>query len=433
MKINQREGTAELFRNTFEQAAVGIAHVSPDGQWVRVNQKFCDIVGFSHNELIQLKFQDITHPDDLDGDLDLVRQLLSGKIQMYTKEKRYIRKNQSYVWINLTVSLVRDNVGHPRYFISVVEDISRRKQLEEELLRHQENLERVVAERTEKIRQLSLAVEQSPVSVVITDIGGLITYVNPKFSELTGYSYEDSIGANPRILKSPTTSRDVYTDLWATLTAGRLWRGEFCNQKKNGELYWESAAISPLLDDKGHITHYVAVKENITERKKLQEQLQELSLKDELTGLSNRRSFYLLAEQQIKEANRQQQEFLLFSADMDGLKTINDTWGHLAGDRAIIAIAGILRSTLRDSDIIARLGGDEYAGVSIKADAQDAPKMLERLQANLAAWNLASAEPYKLSVSIGVVEYDPQQPSSLEKLLAMADQRMYEEKKRKKK
>ncbi len=123
----------ELNRATFDQAAVGIAHVGTDGRWLRVNDKLCAIVGYPREELLQLTFQDITHPDDLEIDLDYVRQVLSGQIKTYSMEKRYFRKDRSLVWANLTVSLVRTAAGEPHHFISVLEDITMRKRTEEAL------------------------------------------------------------------------------------------------------------------------------------------------------------------------------------------------------------------------------------------------------------------------------------------------------------
>jgi len=123
----------ETSRATFDQAAVGMAHVGTDGRWIRVNDKLCAIVGYPREELLQLTFQDITHPDDLETDLEYARQVLSGEIKTYTMEKRYIRKEGSPVWINLTVSLVRTAAGKPWHFIAVVEDITKRKRAEDEL------------------------------------------------------------------------------------------------------------------------------------------------------------------------------------------------------------------------------------------------------------------------------------------------------------
>ena len=134
------------FRNTFEQAAVGIAHVALDGQWLRVNQKLCEIVGYTKEELLLTTFQNLTHPDDLDKDLRYVNQMLAGKIQTYSAEKRYICKNKKHIWIELTVSLVRKSDGEPDYFISVIEDISDRKNLEFNLqksLRRLSNLHKI--------------------------------------------------------------------------------------------------------------------------------------------------------------------------------------------------------------------------------------------------------------------------------------------------
>jgi two-component system sensor histidine kinase UhpB len=135
----------ERFRGTFEQAAIGIAHVLPEGDFLRINKGFCDIVGYTTEEMLKLTFQDITHPDDLDIDLGYVRQMLSGEIQTYSMEKRYFKKNGSIVWINLTVSLIRKSSGEPKYFISAVENITKQKQTGQALQKaHDELKERTI-------------------------------------------------------------------------------------------------------------------------------------------------------------------------------------------------------------------------------------------------------------------------------------------------
>lgn len=149
----------EQFRSTFNQAAVGIAHVSPTGAWLRTNQKLCEIVGYPCDELRRLTFQDITHPDDLNIDLEYVRQMLAGQIQTYSMEKRYIRKDQSLVWINLTVALVREPTGSPKYFISVIEDISDRKTAEFALQHLNETLEQRIEQRTAQLTEINQELE----------------------------------------------------------------------------------------------------------------------------------------------------------------------------------------------------------------------------------------------------------------------------------
>ena len=131
------DATEERFRATFEQAAVGIAHIAVDGGWLRANQRLCDMVGYSREELLRLTFQDITHPDDLNGDLELFQAVIAGERDSYSMEKRYFRKNGSIIWINLTVAVVRLRDGSPSYFISMIEDISARKEIEETLRQSQ--------------------------------------------------------------------------------------------------------------------------------------------------------------------------------------------------------------------------------------------------------------------------------------------------------
>jgi PAS domain S-box-containing protein len=159
--------------------------------------------------------------------------------------------------MELQITPLRDRHGAIRGKIVTVRDMADRRRAEAQL------------------RQLQRAVEQSPASVVITDTDGRIEYVNPHFTQLTGYTLEEALGQNPRILKTGHTPREAYAELWQTLAAGREWHGEFLNRKKNGELYWEDAHIGPVTDGGGHITHYVAVKEDITERKRTEAELQQ--------------------------------------------------------------------------------------------------------------------------------------------------------------
>jgi PAS domain S-box-containing protein len=153
------------FRATFDQAAVGMAQVAPDGHWLHVNQRLCDIVGYTRDELLELTFRDITHPDDLDASLDHVRQVLAGEIDTYSMEKRYIRKNRSIVWINLTVGLVRAPSGTPAYFVSIMEDITERRQAEEAIRKLNEELEERMRERTAQLVAVNKELEAFSYSV----------------------------------------------------------------------------------------------------------------------------------------------------------------------------------------------------------------------------------------------------------------------------
>ncbi|MBW1608065.1 MAG: PAS domain S-box protein, partial [Deltaproteobacteria bacterium] len=144
----------ERFRSTFEQAAIGIAHVSTEGRFLRVNQHFCDMVGYKLEEMLKHNFQEITHQDDLDADLEYVRRLLTGEIQTYSMEKRYFKKNGSSVWVNLTVSLVRKISGEPKYFISAVKDITKTKDAETALQKAHDELKKKAVELEMKTKSL---------------------------------------------------------------------------------------------------------------------------------------------------------------------------------------------------------------------------------------------------------------------------------------
>ena len=243
------------FKDTLDQVAVGIAHVDLNGQFIMANRRFCEITGYLEQEILKNTYHDITYPDDLDIQYQIRKRVLDGEDSNYTIEKRYIKKDNSVIWVSLTVTLVRQPDNKSSYFISIVNDITQRKQNEE------------------KMRKLSLATEYSSATIVITDVEGNIEYTNPKFTELTGYRFDEISGKNPRILKSGKTPPETYNELWKAITSGSEWKGEFCNRKKNGELYRESASISPVKNDKGIVTHFVAVKEDITERYKANKRL----------------------------------------------------------------------------------------------------------------------------------------------------------------
>ncbi len=163
----------------------------------------------------------------------------------------------------------------------------------------------------------------------------------------------------------------------------------------------------------------------------LQEHLRELSITDELTGLSNRRGFFAFAQQQIKQVRRSGERLVLLYADLDNLKTINDSQGHLAGDRALADTAQILRETCRDSDIIARMGGDEFAVILVNATGASVDAVQGRLAKRLQEYNSRKDASFRLSVSLGIAVFNPDQPASVDELVREADSKMYEEKQRK--
>jgi diguanylate cyclase (GGDEF)-like protein/PAS domain S-box-containing protein len=288
------------------------------------------------------------------------------------------------------------------------------------------------------LRQLSRVVEQTPAAVVITDMTGAIEYVNPAFTQLTGYTAQETRGQNPRLLKSGLMPPETYTAMWRELTAGREWRGELYNRGKTGELFWELAIISPLRDADGRTTHYVAVKENITARKAMEDELRTAARTDRLTGLPNRALFCDRLQQAVLRCQRLKDfHFAVLFLDIDRFKVINDSLGHEVGDLLLQEISGRLRSAVRAGDTLsgqefnhttARLGGDEFVvlleGLSRPDDAVIVARRLLEVLAR--PYQLREHDVYS-SASIGVVTSDVASLSA-EQMLRDADTAMYEAK-----
>ena len=212
----------------------------------------------------------------------------------------------------------------------------------------------------ENLNKLSQAIEQSPVSVMITDLQGNIEYVNPQLCKITGYTEEELEGENPRILKSGLTPEVQFKNMWHAITAGQSWSGELYNKKKNGDLFWENVTVSPIKNKENKSTHYLAIKEDISLRKDYEERLLYQASYDKLTDLPNRTLAYDRIQQAIANAVREEKHIALLYMDFDHFKNINDTLGHGAGDEFLKHMAGRLKACVRDFDTVARLGGDEF-------------------------------------------------------------------------
>ena len=281
-----------------------------------------------------------------------------------------------------------------------------------------------------RLRKLSQAVEQSPAAVIITDLDGAIEYVNPKFTDITGYRISEAMGENPRMLQSGLVDRELYQQLWAHLLAGEEWQGEFINKHKKGHLFWERAHISPLRDKAGEITHYIAVKEDITTQKNYEKELEYRATHDELTGLSNRALLNDRLNQAIGHAQRSGKHVAVIMLDLDRFKIINDNLGHAQGDELLKLVGRRLRDTVRQVDTVARFGGDEFVVLlenihSPDTAAQVAAKILRAL-----------SQPYELAgrsvtltASLGLSLF-PKDGDDAETLIRNADVAMYQSKRR---
>lgn len=286
--------------------------------------------------------------------------------------------------------------------------------------------ERQIREQEKYIRKLSRAVEQSPVAIIITDTSGTIEYVNPRFTQLTGYSSAEAIGKKPHILKSGETPPEEYRKLWEIISSGGEWWGEFHNRKKNGELYWASASISPITDGKEQITHFIAFQEDITERKQAEETIKQMAYYDTLTGLPNRHLFNELMHLALAQAHRHNRLLAVLFLDLDRFKDINDTLGHTVGDQLLQAAAHRLKECCRrDRDTVARRGGDEFIILLPDIDdVQEAVRVAQKIiEAFTQVFVLPDSELF-ISTCIGISIF-PNDGNDTETLTKNADMAMY--------
>ncbi|MCB9058726.1 MAG: PAS domain S-box protein [Calditrichae bacterium] len=236
------------FRMFFEKHNSIMIIVEPEsGNIIDANQSAIDFYGYSETELKSMSINEI---NTLSADEIKKKRLLASKDEQNFFIFQHKNKKGDLRTVEVHSSPVY--MHGEKLLFSIIHDITERKEAEREL------------------KKLSVAVSQSPASIVITNNKGIIEYVNPRFVELTGYSADEVTGRNPKILSSGTHSKEFYADLWKTISSGKQWHGEFYNRKKNGELYWEKATITSLTDEKGEITHFLAAKENITELKQIE-------------------------------------------------------------------------------------------------------------------------------------------------------------------
>lgn len=286
-------------------------------------------------------YLDAVHPEDQPIAREVIEKAIkSGK--SYDFDHRILLPDGEVRVIHERAEVVRDEQDKPVSIINTAQDITDRKQVEETLLK------------------LNRAVEQSPASVMITDRSGRLEYVNPKFVEVTGYSADEVVGKHPLFLESGYPMGDHYSDLWHTITSGREWHGELHNRRKNGELFWEYASFSPITDADGVITHFLATKEDITVRKKYEDQLLRQANFDDVTGLPNRVLAMDRLSQALVSASEQDRMVAIMYIDLDRFKNVNDTLGHAAGDQLLKEVAQRFLSCVHESDTVARLGGDEF-------------------------------------------------------------------------
>ncbi|MEE9345852.1 MAG: EAL domain-containing protein [Methylococcales bacterium] len=275
-----------------------------------------------------------------------------------------------------------------------------------------------------QLRKLSNAIENSPNAVFITDTQGVLEYVNPMFSEITGYSATDAIGNSLRLLNSGETPEELYDTMWRTVYGGQVWRGEVRNKRKNGEVYWAQESVSPIVDDFGVITHFVSVHQDITAARQRSDQSDYHASHDNLTGLVNRREFVNRLARVISSVDSRTGEHVMCVLDLDRFKAVNDICGHAAGDELLRQISRVLKESVRRRDTVARLGGDEFVVLMEHCRVKRGKAIAEKIITNLNRFRfLWEDKSFSIGVSIGLLPITNNAP--VDTLLKQADSACY--------
>ena len=391
----------EKFRAVAATANEAIVTADGDGRIIYFNKAAEHIFGYTAAEAAgktwSLLIPEKNHSVYRNG---LRRFLLERSVEVTGK-----RKDGAEVPLELSLTAWKTAGG--RFFTGVMRDISRRKQGEE------------------ATRYLADIVESSNDAIVGRGLDGRIISWNAAANQLYGYSAAEIIGQSVQLLVPPDKAAEEQDFLERTRRGEQIVRYETVRVKKDGGLVEIAVTVSPLRDAGGNIVGISTITRDITERKRAEALILELTLTDELTGLHNRRGFFTLAELQLSLDRRLQRGLLLLYTDLDNMKNINDSLGHAEGDRALQDAAGVLRSTFRDSDILARMGGDEFVVLALRNTPQAPETTIARLQEDLDRFNQRSGRPYALSMSVGAVLLGPDSTQSLEELLSKADAEMY--------
>lgn len=533
------EDSEARFRGTFEQAAVGVSLCAVSGRYMRVNQRYCEIIGYSETDLLLRDFRELTHPEDVEANDRLLDALVLDTAERFSIEKRMIRRSGELVWVNLTMSLVCSRRGSGQ-FMEVIEDITARKIAERELRESEGRLRTIlVAMREgvilrdecgvvitanaaarrlyglmpeeefpplhepegysfvredgsfcstdelpgaramrlgrpasavvgidrrdgsriwmqakaeplardvhtglhpvvltlndvtdqrraeEELRLAATVFDNSVEAIMITDAQRRILSVNKAFTDLTGFQVGLVIGQTPAMLSSSRQGLAQYDSIWREAAEKGSWQGEVWQRRRDGSEFPEWLSIGVVRDRANVLSNFVAVFYDITERKANEARIAFLAHHDPLTALPNRTLFQDRLEQALARAERSGSVAALLFLDLDRFKTINDSLGHLAGDRLLQAVAERLQHCVRDTDTICRQGGDEFIIVLPEvADTEVPARIAEKIQRRL-------AEPFEIdghvlgtSFSIGIAVY-PDDGLEADALMKNADTAMY--------
>jgi diguanylate cyclase (GGDEF)-like protein/PAS domain S-box-containing protein len=416
LELQLRESEQRFFQ-AFQHAATGMALLHPDGQFMRVNAALCTMLGYADHELLARNWRDITHPDDLAASEALAGQLTGGSRESYHTEKRYLHRDGHAVYVQLSVSQVRNDAGQLRCVVSQVQDISQRRHIEDTLFHE---------------RQLAEATLNSIGDAVLTTDPGLhVTSLNPIAEAMTGWSASEARGRRMDEvfrLRDADSGAEVANPLREAIRRDAIVNlsGKVVLAHRNGfETPIEDSA-APIHDHAGNVIGGVLVCHDVSENRALALKMIHLTQHDTLTGLPNRGLLPVRIEQAVQRAALHDRRCALLYLDMDHFRRINEAIGYEGGDRVMQAVAQGLRETLREDDVLYRYNGDEFVLLLPRVDDPcETVALAERLLRHCARIALPGMPSLQVSASIGISVF-PDDAGDADALLRHAGTAMYE-------
>ncbi len=403
----------EKLRAVLDNVGAGVAFIGPDMTVLSASARmkvWFPLADLATRPPCYRAFQD--PPRDGPCPACPVRKALDdGGVHEATMEKAIAGEARSF---RLVAAAVRDEAGRITGALELAEDITARKRAEEE---------------TRRLKTFNQDIVETMLDgLVISDAEGVVKSVNPSAAQMLGYTPFEMIERHSDMIV-PEDQRDLVRRADERRVRGRADRYELDLLKKNGERLSVLMNGIPRYED-GRFAGSLGLFTDVSERKKLEREVRELSLRDELTLLRNRRGFFEIAPQIFKYAERQKSRLVLLYADIDDFKDVNDRLGHQEGDRILVDIGLVIKKAFREYDLVARFGGDEFVVLAMESSRATPKALRERLEERVALYNSRTKADrgHRVTLSIGVAIWDPEFPTPLEDLISQADARMYEEK-----
>lgn len=393
-----------LFRTAMTNSAIGMAIVDETGRLTESNPRFSAFLGYGADELRQVDFRDITHPDDLAADEAMVGDLLAGRRDQYEMEKRYIRKDGTEVWGLLAVSILRSTrAQEPSFFVSQIADIDRRKRSEEAL----QQVNRQLYDEKERLRITLYSIGDA---VITTDRWARITFMNPVAERLTGWKREEVEGrplSDIFKLVLEATQERIPNPVDECLLRGQPYylQDGAALLARDGSMVSIQDSAAPVRGPDGVVFGAVLIFQDVSHTRSLQRELIHSAMHDSLTDLPNRRAFERSLTSACSDAGTRVVRHVVGYLDLDRFKLINDTAGHAAGDAALRDLARLIKSMLRKEDVVARLGGDEFGIILHDCSVDQAQAIGEKLILSIRSAGFRwSGRTYELGASFGITE-----------------------------